>query len=130
MTMRTIHRTIAFVTFGLSLAVAGCGTARSVDAYRSDTEKLLQSRGDQIKGCYDAALKADRNLAGTVAVSFVVEKETGAISQATIDAAKSTAPPSLGQCVLHAVDGLKLDPGDRNEGHATFVYEFKPTPST
>jgi hypothetical protein len=31
--------------------------------------------------------------------------------------------------VLKAVEGLKLDPPDRNEGRATFVYEFKPAPA-
>ena len=118
---------IACVTFALWACAAGCGTARSADAYRSDTEKLLQTRGDQIKSCYDAALKTDRNLAGTVAVSFVVEKDSGVVSQAAIDAAKTTAPATLGQCVLGAVSGLKLDPGDRNEGRATFVYDFKPS---
>lgn len=63
-------------------------------------------------------------------LKFVVEKESGLISQAAINPAKTTAPFALGQCVLHAIDGLKLAPGDRNEGQATFVYEFKPTPST
>ena len=129
--MTTLTRTkgsVAALALGLCV-IAGCGTARDVDAYRSDTEKLLQTRSDQVKGCYDEALKSDRTLAGTVAVSFIVAKDTGVISQATIDQAKTTAPPTLGQCVLHAVEGLKLDPGDRNEGHATFVYEFKPTPA-
>ena len=128
MTTLMTNRPIAWLTFlTLCAGVAGCGTARSVDAYRSDTEKLLQSRGDQIKSCYDAALKTDRKVAGTVAVSFVVEKDSGVISQATIDAGKTTAPSALGQCVVGAVTGLKLDPGDRNEGRATFVYEFKPS---
>lgn len=130
MTMLTTNRSIVRIALCAWACAAGCGTARSIDAYRSDTEKLLQTRSDQIKSCYDAALKNDRNLAGTVAVKFVVGRDTGVISQAAIDAAKTTAPAALGQCVLHAVDGLKLDPGDRNDGDATFVYEFKPTPST
>lgn len=130
MTTNTMNRSITALALGLCALAAGCGTARDVDAYRSDTEKLLQTRGNQVKSCYDEALKTDRTLAGTVAVSFVVEKDTGAISKPTIDQAKTTAPPTLGQCVLHAVEGLKLDPGDRNEGHATFVYDFKPTPAS
>lgn len=121
------NRSIAGVALALCAAAAGCGTARDADSYRSATEKLLQTRNDQVKSCYDQALQSDRNMAGTVAVKFVVEKDTGLFSQAAIDPAQTTAPASLGQCVLHAVDGLKLDPGDRNEGHATFVYEFKAT---
>ncbi len=125
-----MDRLIVCLTLSLCASAVGCGTARSVDAYRSDTQKLLLTRSDEVKSCYDQALKTDRNLAGTVAVKFVVEKDTGLISQATIDPAQTTAPSSLGDCVLRAVGGLKLDPGDRNEGRATFVYEFKPTPST
>lgn len=106
--------------------LAGCGTAREVDAYRADTEKLLETRQAQIKTCYDDELKSDRKLAGTVTVQFVVEKGTGNIVQPTIVADKSSAPATLGRCVLKAVEGLKLEPGDRNEGKATFVYEFTP----
>ena len=51
------------------------------------------------------------------------------ISHAAVDAARSNAPAALGQCVVHAVDGLVLAPPDRNEGRATFVYEFKANPA-
>lgn len=113
----------------LGLLASACGTAREADAYRADTEKLLDTRSGQLKSCYDEALKSNGQLAGTVTVRFVVEKDTGAITQPAIVADKTTAPPQLGQCVLKAVEGLKLDPGDRNEGRATFVYEFKAAPS-
>lgn len=109
------------------IALAACGgTARSVDVYRADTQKLLSTRDAQVQGCYDQARKADANAAGTVAVQFTVAKKTGDITSATIDKTKSTASDALGSCVLEAVKGLKLDPPDRDEGHATFVYEFKP----
>lgn len=48
-------------------------------------------------------------------------------SRPAINQVGTTAPAPLGQCVLRAVEGLKLDPGDRMEGHATFVYDFQPT---
>jgi hypothetical protein len=122
-----MRQAVAILTFGLVVGAAGCGTAREADAYRADTEKLLETRGPQLKSCYDEALKADRATAGTVTLQFVVEKDSGAITQPSIVAGKSTAPASLGQCLIKAVEGLKLEPGDRNEGRATFVYEFKPT---
>ncbi len=109
------------------VALAACGgTARSVDVYRADTQKLLQTRDSQVQSCYEHALASDGKLTGTVAIQFVVAKKTGEIESATIDKTKTTAPDALGGCVLEAVKGLKLDPPDRNEGHATFVYEFKP----
>jgi hypothetical protein len=119
-------RTIRYTIVVALTATACSGTARGLEAYRADTAKLLDSRSAQLQSCYDAALKGDNKLAGTVTVQFVVEKKTGSITDATVDAAHSTAPPALGDCVVKAIDGLKLDPADRNEGRATFVYEFKP----
>ncbi|MEO8845306.1 MAG: AgmX/PglI C-terminal domain-containing protein [Kofleriaceae bacterium] len=115
---------VGFVMIG----TVGCsGTARGLDAYRTDTQALLDTRNPQLQTCYDEALKANAKLAGTVTVSFVVEKKSGAIASPMVDAAKSTAPAPLGDCVVKAIQGLQLTPGDRHEGRATFVYEFKPT---
>ncbi len=109
------------------IALAACGgTARGLEAYRTDTQSLLATRNSQLQSCYDTALKADAKLAGTVAIQFTVEKKTGVITKAAIDKTKTSAPDSLGGCVLEAVKGLKLDPPDRNEGQATFLYEFQP----
>ncbi len=119
---------------GLGLGFVAClvacsGTSRGLEAYRNDTQQLLDSRSAQIRSCYDAALKADATLAGTVAVNFVVEEKTGTIGMAALDPAKTTAPRALGDCVLGAVQGLKLEPPDHNEGRASFVWEFKPAAS-
>ncbi|HEX3759985.1 MAG TPA: AgmX/PglI C-terminal domain-containing protein [Kofleriaceae bacterium] len=112
------------------LAIAACGgTARGLEAYREDTGKLLETRNAQLQSCYGDALKSDAKLSGTVTVQFVVEKKTGTVTQASVDQSKSTAPAVLGDCVVKAVDGLTLAPPDRNEGRATFVYEFKPNPA-
>jgi hypothetical protein len=113
----------------LACATACSGTARGLEAYRTDTGNLLETRSAQIKRCYDDALKTDDKLTGTVTVQFIVEQKTGVIANAAVAADKTTAPPALGQCVVKAVDGLVLAPPDRNEGRATFVYEFKPTPA-
>jgi hypothetical protein len=118
---------IDLLAAGLLASAAACsGTARNLEAYRADTNNLLETRTAQLERCYEDALKADETLAGTVTVQFVVEKTTGAIANAAVDQARSTAPPALGQCVVKAIDGLTLAPPDRNEGRATFVYEFKP----
>jgi hypothetical protein len=121
--------TIRYAIVVALTATACSGTARGLEAYRADTEKLLDTRSAQLQSCYDAALKDNSHLAGTVTVQFVVEKKSGTILNAAVDAAHSTAAPPLRDCVVKAVDGLKLDPADRNEGRATFVYEFKPAAS-
>jgi hypothetical protein len=128
-TMTTSNATTVLAASLLACAAACSGTARGLEAYRTDTGNLLGTRSAQIKSCYDDALKADDKLAGTVTVQFIVEKTTGAIANAAVAPDKTTAPPALGQCVVKAVEGLVLAPPDRNEGRATFVYEFKPTPA-
>ena len=130
--MKTTPSLAIHLIIGLALvaSVAACsGTARGLEAYRADTQKLLDSRGAQLKSCYDDALKANDKLSGTVTVQFVIEKKSGSIMNPVVDTAKSTAPAPLGECVVKTIEGLKLDPGDRNEGRATFVYEFKSPPS-
>jgi hypothetical protein len=115
---------------GLVVSLAACGSLRTVEAYRADTTKLLATRNAQLQRCYNDALTADRKAAGTVTVQFMIESDSGAISKPTVEPAHSTAPPALGQCVVKAIDGLVLAPADSQEGHATFVYEFKPAPAT
>lgn len=113
----------------LATAAACGGTARGLEAYRNDTSTLLETRSAQLQRCYGDALKTDPGLGGTVTVQFVVENKTGAITRPEVDRSKSTASPVLGDCVVKAIDGLTLAPPDRNEGRATFVYEFKPSPA-
>jgi TonB family protein len=79
-----------------------------------------------LQSCYDDALRTNAKLTGTVTIRFVVEKRTGTVTSASVDSAGPT-PSVLGECVLQAVNGLKLEPPDRNDGQATFVYEFRPT---
>jgi hypothetical protein len=119
------NRTGWLIATGLAAVTACAGTSRGVETYRADTSKLLESREPQLKSCYDDALKADGKLAGTVTVQFIIENKTGMVVNAAVQPDHTTAPAILGQCVLKAVDGLVLAPPDRNEGRATFVYEFK-----
>lgn len=117
---------IGIVAACLMTSAACGGTSRGLEAYRTDTQKILETRSTELRTCYESALRSDGKLAGTVAIKFTVEKRTGALRGVAIEASGTSAPSSLGDCVLQAVDGLKLEPPDRNDGHAMFVYEFKP----
>jgi hypothetical protein len=109
----------------VAASLAGCGTARTADAYRADTQKLLDAQQPSIEHCYQSALANHPDLTGTVTVDFTVEKKTGVVKDAAVDA-KTTAPKELGDCVVQALANMKLDPPDRDEGRATFVFDFKP----
>lgn len=117
------------VLLAAMLGVGACGAARTMDAYRADTQKMLDTRQGDIQTCYQSVLAKNASATGTVTVDFTVEKKTGAITNAQIDTAKTTAPKEVGDCVLQGVANLKLDPGDKNEGKASFSYEFKPQPA-
>lgn len=122
-------KTIRFIGAALlvSFSLAGCSfNARSPEDYAKETKRLLKSKEDQIKSCYDEVLKQDKKAKGVVAVTFTVAPKTGAIENAKLDEKKTTAPEAVGKCVLSAMEGLALDPPDAREGVASFEYEFKP----
>jgi hypothetical protein len=109
----------------LALCAIGCSAiARSPEQYRDDTQALLETRNAQIKQCYDEALKTDAKLSGQVTVKFTVKAETGKIANPEVDAARTTAPPALGQCVVQSIDGLALQQPDERDGQATFTFDF------
>ncbi len=111
---------IGIALLALSAASAGCGGAvRTADPYRDDVAKVLATKNGDVKACYDNVLKDKKDLAGKVTVKFTVEMKTGAFKDV-----KTDGPAELGTCVSSAMTGLVLDPGDVNNGDATFVYEF------
>ena len=113
--------------FSLLAAAAGCEFhARSPEDYRDVTQALLDTKAQDIKACYDGALKGQKDLQGRVTVQFVVEAETGAIKDVKVDPAGTTAPEVLSQCVTNSVSGLALTPPDKRDGIATWVYDFTP----
>ena len=111
----------------LALALtSGCSfAARSADVYRDDTRSLLERKNNDIKACYDEKLKEDPQLSGTVVLKFKVLAKTGQLAKVKVDPEGTTAPKSLTRCIVHAIEGLKLDPGDEREAEASFRWEFQ-----
>jgi hypothetical protein len=121
-------KTIRLSLLSLGLGLAGCSfAARSPEMYRDDTRAVLETKNEQIKSCYDELLKTNKDAQGTVTVKFTVAKDTGQFANVAADPAGTTAPPELAQCVLNALQGLALTPGDKSDGVATFVYDFTAT---
>jgi len=117
---------IHLALLALTVGAVGCSVAaRDANMYAQDTQKVLESRNDAIKTCYDQALKTDSKVAGTVTVKFTVKPDTGELSDIKVDAAGTTAPDPLSQCVVTSIQGLKLVPPDDQEGLATFTWNFQ-----
>lgn len=119
------------LTILLLVATLGCaGTKRDTQTYRTDTQKVLETRSGQLQSCYEAALKDDPQIKGLLTVRFSIENKTGAFTKLSIDPTRSSSKEPLVSCVATALAGLKLDPPDRNPGQATFVYELRPAPAS
>jgi hypothetical protein len=107
-------------------ASAGCSFyARSTDQYKADTRAELEKTNSSVQSCYDTALAANPAQSGKVVVTFTVEKKTGNLMNVAADPNQSTAPDNLQNCVVKALEGVKLDPPDQREGQATFEWVFR-----
>jgi len=111
----------------LSVVTSACAL-RDAQMFTDDTAELFATRNPQIKSCYDQALVSDSAAAGTVAVSFQVEKKTGNIINPQIVPERTTAPEPVGMCVVNALQGLVLEPPDKNDGQGVFTWEFVVNP--
>ena len=122
--LRTL-RTLAPIGLASLSLVTGCSFAvRSADMYRDDTSKLLASKEGEIHACYDGVVKATPGAAGKVTVKFTVEEKTGMVKDVKVDAANTTAPAPVQECLTKALVGLTLTPPDQKTGDATYAYEF------
>ncbi len=113
---------------------AGCSfAARSPEMYRDDTTKVLMSKNEEIRACYDGVLKSQPGAQGTVTVKFDVgddgaNENAGRIHNVSVDKARSTAPDAVSECVTKNITGLQLSPADARKGEASYSYEFTAPP--
>ena len=117
-----VFASLAFTTLG-----AGCSfIARDTETYKADNRSLLETKTSDVKACYDAALAADPNLKGDVVISYTIEKQTGKLTNTTVLTDKTTAPESLQNCVMAAVEGLTFPKPDRRDGIVqSFTWKFQ-----
>ncbi|MBN9165964.1 MAG: hypothetical protein BGO98_07885 [Myxococcales bacterium 68-20] len=114
----------ALLTASLALAsLVGCAY-RSPEMYRDDTTKVLETKQNDIRACYDDVLKGTPGAGGTVTVKFEIETENGKIQNVIVDKPSSTAPDAVGECVKKNIEGLAINPPDKRLGQATYVYQF------
>ena len=120
-----MRKTIALIT--LVALGAGCSfIARDTETYKADNRSLLETKTSDVKACYDAALAADPNLKGDVVISYTIEKKTGKLTNMTVITDKTTAPESLQNCVMSAVEGLTFPRADRRDGIVqSFTWSFQ-----
>lgn len=110
----------------VSALSVGCSfAARNPKSYSDVVEKEISTRKKEIKKCYDAILDKDEKAGGLVVVKFKVAAESGEIQDVKVDEKKTTASKEVVACLVDNMNGLKIDPPDQREGHASFEFEFK-----
>lgn len=123
--MNTLRNLAPLASLALVVLGTGCSFAvRSPDMYRDDTNKVLATKNEEVKACYDTYVKAHPGAAGKVTVKFGVEEKTGKFVDVAVDKANTTAPDPVPECVTKALAGLTLTPGDQKKGDATYTYDF------
>jgi hypothetical protein len=120
-----MRKTIVLLTV-LALG-AGCSfIARDTETYKKDNRSLLETKTSDVKACYDAALAGDPTLKGDVVITYTIEKKTGKLTNMTVITDKTTAPESLQNCVMSAVEGLTFPRADRRDGIVqSFTWSFQ-----
>jgi hypothetical protein len=119
-------KTLMTAVIGAAL-LAGCGFARTPEAYRADTGAVLAPKNDAIRTCYDGVIAISPTAGGIVTVKFIVDVDKGIIGEVTVDKANTTAPDPVAACVVSNINvGLALNPVDANKGEGTWVYQFTP----
>jgi hypothetical protein len=115
---------------GILCLPMGCSfMARGPADYKKDTRQVIETKNEDIKACYDAALEDNSTTSGMVVAHFTVEKETGVFKDVAIDEKESKAPESLKACIKENIEGLVLKPEDERDGKATFVWQFDAPPA-
>jgi outer membrane biosynthesis protein TonB len=105
--------------------LAGCGAnARSTSAWQDDTQKMLETSNEAITNCYNAALQTNRQLAGSVTVTFTINQRDGHVKKPRVNEARTTGNNALKKCVIDNIQDLKIEPPDDNHGEATYTWVF------
>jgi len=130
------------------LLTTGCVVwMREPDAYRAEIVERVETRDETVQACYDALLVRRQSeieaeerasqgpyadigpvvsarvneLQGNVVATVTVGADTGKMTMA-VDAAGTSAPPEVAQCVLDSMDALSIAPPDKREGTVTLAF--------
>ena len=108
------------------LAAACGGTGLSADV-RTDISARMASAQPPIAACYEAALKGNRKLKGTMVLAFATAPSTGAFTDIAVQR-DDLGDQTLQKCVVDEVGKLKLDkPQSTRVSIGAYPINFAPT---
>jgi hypothetical protein len=111
------------MTCAVAAALQGCAL-RDARTFVSDTQSVTAPKQEVIRACHTQALKTNPTAAGLVVVNFTWEKDTGKMTNLVVVPGQTTAPTELQACVTKNLEGLMLQPPDKQTATITWSYDF------
>ncbi len=119
--MKTHTLRLAFLA--VAVAMVGCAGSGFGKAVRSDVESRMSSIRDQLAACYSEALTRNRQVQGTVVVSFVARSGSGKFEDVRV-VRSDIADPAMQQCVAGHVGALALQTPSKNHVAVEYPLAF------
>ena len=111
------------VTCAIAATLQGCAL-RDARTFVSDTQSVTAPKQEDIRACHTQTLKSNAAAAGLVVVNFSWEKDTGKMTNLVVVPGQTTAPAELQACVTKNLEGLALQPPDKQTASMTWSYDF------
>jgi hypothetical protein len=108
----------------LSLATGCGGTGMGADT-RADITARMTTAQPPLESCYQAALKTNRKLQGTMVLAFVAVPQTGQFQEITITR-DELGDPGVRKCVIDEVGKLKLEKPPSARVSISYPIHFAP----
>jgi hypothetical protein len=120
------ERLLTTLALAIAASGAGCGgTGMGADT-RADITARMTTAQQPLEACYQAALKANRKLAGMMVLSFVAVPETGQFQDIVVTHDEIN-DPGVRTCVIAEVGKLKLEKPQAARVSISYPIHFEPS---
>jgi len=121
---RLLAGSLALWLAGATLGTGCGGTGMGADT-RADITGRMTTVQQPLQGCYQAALKTNRKLQGTMVLAFVAAPQTGQFQEITVTHDELN-DPGMRKCVIDEVSKLKLEKPQASRVSISYPIHFAP----
>jgi hypothetical protein len=120
-----MKRTLPIFTALAALGMAACSHTGLGDGVRKDVTARMATTQTPISACYEAALKKNRKLKGTIELTLTAEAKTGKFSNVRV-VRNDLGDADLEKCVVDTVSKLALAEPQSSKIAVRYPLEFAP----
>jgi TonB family protein len=94
---------------------------------KEEIQAVIAANREQVRACYEAALKKNPGIAGDLMIAFVINPD-GSVKSAEVDATESELHvPELDSCATNVLKTLKFPASSRGlESKVNYPFNFNP----